>query len=87
LTDFDLKNGSTIRCAKHARNGEYGWYVDGVLVLATSKSMDFGTVATDTRTNSPLSLLGWSVPDDWEMIPYVQATAGSCRFSAIELEK
>ncbi|GKY93703.1 hypothetical protein MPSEU_000337500 [Mayamaea pseudoterrestris] len=83
LPELEWKDGSKVRCAKHHRTGDFEFYVDGVLVVGTTKALDLGTIATMIHA---YQILGFSVPGDHEMIPYVNLTTGSCHFSAIQLE-
>jgi hypothetical protein len=73
---------SVLRCNKNRVTMELEWYIDGILVAATNRSLSVG----DEQMIDNVFRLGWSVPEDCELIPYIQVNTGSCRFSALELE-
>ncbi|GKY91926.1 hypothetical protein MPSEU_000164200 [Mayamaea pseudoterrestris] len=78
----EVANGSVLRCGKNEQSCELEWFLDGSLVAVANKALGYG-VATVIED---VCHLGWSVPDEYEMIPYVHVHAGTCRFSALELD-
>ena len=68
---------SNVRCTKNVHSNELEWRLDGNLVASTCSPM---------ATRSFPGLIGWSVPDGAEMIPYFRVTEGSCRVTNIQLE-
>ena len=77
-----LDENAIIRCSKNVETRELEFYIDGKVVARTSRTIAKGSFkAVDNVVN-----LGWTCPEECELIPYVQTNSGSCRFSALELE-
>ena len=80
--DLTMKENAIIRCSKNVETRELEFYVDGTLVVRTSRSTPRGfKKAVDSVLN-----IGWTCPTECELIPFIQTESGSCRFSALELE-
>ena len=74
---------ATVRCLKNHQTRELEWYVNGAIVVSTSRALDLG----ESRTGDGIYHIGWSALDDCELIPNVEIDAGSwCRISALELK-
>ncbi|GKY98092.1 hypothetical protein MPSEU_000767100 [Mayamaea pseudoterrestris] len=71
-----------IHCNKRNDTGELEFRIDGVPIVASNNILKENQVKHLCFS----TLFGWSVPQDYEMIPYLCVTAGVCRFSDIELE-
>ena len=80
--NVSLAKNSTIRCCKNAQTNDLEWFINGELVASTSQALANGEI----DTLGDCCRIGWTLPDGWEMIPYVSVAAGTCCLSALELE-
>ena len=72
-----IHGSANVRCTKNLHTKELEWYVDGNLVATT---------CSPTGKPSNTELVGWSVPDGTEMVPFIAVTKGSCRLTNLALE-
>jgi hypothetical protein len=90
------KASAIVRCSKQLDTGELEWFVDGKLIASTSlaNERDQYTYQRDAN-HSPeyfnhiperVLMVGWSVPDSCELIPYIDVRNGDCQVASIELE-
>ncbi|GKY91981.1 hypothetical protein MPSEU_000169700 [Mayamaea pseudoterrestris] len=77
-----IHENSVFRCGKNIYTDELEFFIDGALVAATNRSLEHGK----EELLENVCLIGWKVPDDCELIPYVEVSTGSCKFSNVELE-